>query len=181
MPGFQVLYHLLELAQTHVHWVRDAIQPSLPLWSPSPPAIIPSIRVFSNESALHIRWPSIAVSALASVLPMNIQGWSPCSPRDSQESSLTPQFRSINSSELSLLYGPTLTSIHNYWKNHSFDLCQQSNVIWSRLWFFQWSCMDVRVGLWRKLSAEKLMLLNYAVGEDSWESLGLQGDPTSPS
>ena len=45
--------------------------------------------------------------------------------------------------------------------------------------FFLWSCMDVRVGLWRKLSAEKLMLLNCGVGEDSWESLGLQGDPTS--
>ena len=41
--------------------------------------------------------------------------------------------------------------------------------------------MDVRVGLWRKLSAEELMLLNCGVGEDSWESLGLQGDPTSPS
>ena len=49
-----------------------------------------------------------------------------------------------------------------------------------RLWFFQWSCMDVRVGLWRKLSTEELMLLNCGVGEDSWESLGLQGDPTSP-
>ena len=47
--------------------------------------------------------------------------------------------------------------------------------------FFQWSCMDVRVGLWRKLSTEKLMLLNCGVGEDPWESLGLQGDPTSPS
>ena len=51
----------------------------------------------------------------------------------------------------------------------------------SRLWFFQWSCMDVRVRLWRKLSAKKLMLLNCGVGEDSWESLGLQGDPISPS
>ena len=40
--------------------------------------------------------------------------------------------------------------------------------------------MDVRVGLWRKLSAEELMLLNCGAGEDSWESLGLQGDPTSP-
>ena len=45
---------------------------------------------------------------------------------------------------------------------------------------FQWSCMDVRVGLWRKLSTKELMLLNCGVGEDSWESLGLQGDPTSP-
>ena len=46
--------------------------------------------------------------------------------------------------------------------------------------FSQWSCMDVRVGLWRKLSAEELMFLNCGVGEGSWESLGLQGDPTSP-
>ena len=45
---------------------------------------------------------------------------------------------------------------------------------------FQYSCMDVRVGPHRKLSAEELMLLNRGVGEDSWESLGLQGDPTSP-
>ena len=52
-------------------------------------------------------------------------------------------------------------------------LCQQRSV-WSRLWFFQWSCIDVRVGLWRKLRAKKLMLLNCGVGEDSWESLGLQ-------
>ena len=49
-----------------------------------------------------------------------------------------------------------------------------------RLWFFLWSCMDVRVGLWRRLSAKELMLLNCGVGEDSWESLVLQGDPTSP-
>ena len=48
------------------------------------------------------------------------------------------------------------------------------------LQFFQWSCMDVRVGLWRRLSNEELMVLNCGVGEDSWESLGLQGDPTSP-
>ena len=49
-----------------------------------------------------------------------------------------------------------------------------------RLWFFLWSCMDVRVGLWRKLSTEELILLNCGVGEGSWESLGLKGDPTSP-
>ena len=75
------------------------------------------------------------IGASASVLPMNIQswfllGWTPCSPRDSQESSPTPQFKSINSSVLSFLYDKTLTSIHNYWKIHSFDrmdLCQQSD------------------------------------------------------
>ena len=56
---------------------------------------------------------------------------SPCSPRDSQESSPTPQFKSINSSMISFLYSPTLTSIHDHWKNHSLDqtdLCWQSNV-----------------------------------------------------
>ena len=81
---------------------------------------------------------SIGVSALSSVLPMNIQDWfplgwtgSPCSPRDSQECSPTPQFKSINSPALSLFYCPALTSIHDYWKNHSFDymdLCWQSDV-----------------------------------------------------
>ena len=56
---------------------------------------------------------------------------SPCCPRDSQESSLASQFESLNSSVLSFLYSPTLTSIHDYWKNHSFeytDLCQQSDI-----------------------------------------------------
>ena len=72
---------------------------------------------------------SIGASASASVLPMNIQdrfhlgltGLISCNPRDSQESSPTAQFKSISSSVLSFLYGPTLTSIHDYWKNHSFD------------------------------------------------------------
>ena len=70
---------------------------------------------------------TIGVSASASVFPMNIQnsfplgwtGWTPCSPRDSKESSPTPQFKSINSSTLSFLHSPTLTSIHEHWKNHS--------------------------------------------------------------
>ena len=72
---------------------------------------------------------SIGVSASTLVLPINIQDWfplgwlvgSPCSPRDSLESSPKPQFKSINSSVLNFLYTPTLTSIHDYWKNHSFD------------------------------------------------------------
>ena len=72
---------------------------------------------------------SIGVSASAPVLPMNSQGWFPfgltgwisLQSRDSYESSPTPQFKSINSSLLSFLYSPTLTSIHDYWKNHSLD------------------------------------------------------------
>ena len=72
---------------------------------------------------------STGVSASASFLPRKTQGWSPsewtggspCSPRDSQESSPTPQFKSINFSVLSFLHSPTLTSIHDHWKNHSLD------------------------------------------------------------
>ena len=69
------------------------------------------------------------IGASALVLPMNIQDWFPLgltglisgSPRDSQASSPTPQFKSINSLALCFLYSPTLTSTHDYWKNHSFD------------------------------------------------------------
>ena len=93
-----------------------------------PPSIFPSIRVFSKESVLHIRWPkyccfsfNISPSNEYSGLISFRMDWSPCSPRDSQESSPTPQFRSINSSALSFLCSPTLTSIHDYWKNHSFN------------------------------------------------------------
>ena len=64
---------------------------------------------------------SIGVSASASVLPMNTQDWSPYSPRGSQKSSPTSQFKIINSSVLGFLYSLTLTSIHDYWKNHSPD------------------------------------------------------------
>ena len=87
------------------------------------PSIFPSIRVFSNESALRIRWPEYW-SFSFSISPSNehpgliTQVESPCSPRDSQESSPTPQFKSINSTVLSFLYSPTLTSIHDHWKNH---------------------------------------------------------------
>ena len=94
-----------------------------------PPSIFHSIRVFSNKSVLCIRWPKYWSFNSASVLPMNIQDWCPlglaggcpCSPRDFQESSPTPQLRSLNSLALGFLYSPTLTSIHDYWKNHSFD------------------------------------------------------------
>ena len=128
-PGLPVHHHLLEFTQTHVHRVRDAIQPSYPLLSPSPPApILPSIRVFSNESTLGIRWPkysSFSFSIIPSKDPradlLYTKGpvGSPYSPRDSQESSPTPQFESIDSLALSFLHSPTLTSIHDHWKNHS--------------------------------------------------------------
>ena len=77
-PGLSVHHQLQNLPQTHVHWVSDVIQPSHPLLFPSLPTFnIPSIRVFSNQSVLCIRCPSIKVSASASVLLMNIQDWFP--------------------------------------------------------------------------------------------------------
>ena len=97
-----------------------------PLLSPS---IFPSIRVFSNESVLHIRWPkywnfSFSISPsneYSGLISLDGLVGSPCSPRDSQKSAPTPQFKSINSLVLSFLYSPTLTSIHDHWKNHSFE------------------------------------------------------------
>ena len=133
-PRLPVHHQLPEFNQTHVHQVSDAIQPSLcrPLLLLSP--IPPRIRVFSNESSLRIRWPkywSFSFSIIPSKEPRadllyNGLAGSPCSPKDSQESSPTPQFQRIRSSVLGLLYGPALTSVHDYWENHSFnyrDLC----------------------------------------------------------
>ena len=93
------------------------------------PSAFPSIRVFPISQLFTSGDQSIGVSASASVLPMNIQDWFPLGwtslislqSRDSQESSPTPQFKSINSSVLSFLYSPTLASIHDPWKNRSLD------------------------------------------------------------
>ena len=95
-----------------------------------PPSVFPSIKVFSDESALRVRWPkywsfSFNISPSKWIFRMDLLQnglvGSPCGPRDSQESSPTPQFKSINSLALSFLYSPTLTSIHDYWKNHSLE------------------------------------------------------------
>ena len=131
MPGFPVHHQLPELSQTHVHRVGDAIQPSHPLLSPSPPAFN-----LSQHQGL-FKWVSSS-HQVSKVLEFQLQHqssqWivrtdflldglvgSPCHPRNSQESSPTPQFKSISSPVLSFLYGPTLTSIHDHWKNHRFD------------------------------------------------------------
>ena len=142
MPGFPVLDHLLELAQTQVRWVGDAIQPScllgpLLLW----PSIFPSIRVGSLHQVAKILEFLLQHQAFQWIFSVDfLQDWPvwfPCCPRDSQECSPAPQFKSISSSVPSLLYGPTLTSIHDYWKNHSFDymnLCWRIDV--SAFYFF---------------------------------------------
>ena len=130
-PGFPVLHYLQELAQTLVHQFSDAIQPSHPLSSGSPPAFN-----LSQHQGL-FQWLS-SLHEVAKVLEFQLQHqsfqWifrtdfledglvgSPCSPKDSQESSPIPQFKTINSSALTFLYGPTLIARHDYGKNHSFD------------------------------------------------------------
>ena len=114
---------LLELTQTHVHRVDDAIQPSHPLVIPISSCLqsFPSSGSFPMSQFFISGGQSIGVSASHSVLPTNIQDWFPLGwtgwislqSKDSQAFSPTPQFESINSSVLSFLYSPTLTSIHD--------------------------------------------------------------------
>ena len=130
MPGSSVLYYLPEFAQIHAHQVSDAIQPSISssvIPVSSCPQSFPAAGSFPKSQLFTSDGQSIGASVSASVFPMNIQDWfpgnqvwSPCSPRASQESFLAPQFKSISFLALSLLYGQTLTSTHDYWKNHSF-------------------------------------------------------------
>ena len=134
IPGFPDPHHLPDFAK---FMSIESVKPSSHLILCCPllllPAIFPSIRVFSNESALCIRWPKdwSFSTDIQDWFPLGWTVWSPCSPRDSQESSPEPQLESINFSALSLLYGPTLTSIHDYWKNHrldDMDLCQKNDI-----------------------------------------------------
>ena len=129
-PGLPVHQQLPESTHTHVHWVSDAIQPSHPLLSHSSPTFN-----LSQHQGL-FKWVSSS-HQVAKVLEFQFQhqsfqwifrtdflSWlvgAPCSPRDSQEPSPTPQLQSINSSALSFLHSPTFTSIQDHWKNHSLD------------------------------------------------------------
>ena len=127
MPGFPGLYYLPEFDQTLVHWIRDAIQSFHSLSPPSPPALSLSqnqdlFQWISSSYQSPKYWsfsftigPSSEYSGLIS---FRIDWFDLLA---AQESSPAPQFESINSLAFSLLYGPTLTSIYDYWKNHSFD------------------------------------------------------------
>jgi len=112
----------------------ESVMPSSHLILCSPLLLLtpipPSIRVFSNESTLHMRWPKDWSFSFSIIPSIEIPGlisfridWLDllAVQRDSQESSPTPHFKSINSSVLSFLHSPTLPSIHDYWKNHSLD------------------------------------------------------------
>ena len=130
-PGLPVHHQLPESTQTHVHWVGDAIQPSHPLSSPSLPAFnlsqhqglfqwVSSSHQVAKVLEFQLQHQSFQWTPRTDLLQDGLVG-SPCTPRDSQESSPTPQFKTINSSVLSFLHSPTLTSIHDHWENHSLD------------------------------------------------------------
>ena len=138
-----VHHQLLEFTLTHVHQVSDAIQPSYPLLSSSPP----SFNLSQNQGLF--QWVSsshqvaIGISASASVLPMNIQdrfplgwtGWISLQPKGLSRvfSNTTVQKHQFFSAQLS--YGPTLTSIRDYWKSHSFDYANLVMTGWTTLNF----------------------------------------------
>ena len=125
-PALPVHHQLPEFTQTQVHRVGDAILPSHPVSSPSYPASNPSQHqgLFKWVSSLHqvakvlefqLQHQSFQWTPRTDLLWDGLVG-SPCCSRDSQESSPTPQFKSINSSALSFLFSPTLTFIHDQWK-----------------------------------------------------------------
>ena len=131
MSGFHALHYLLEIAQTHVHCVGDAIQPSHLLLPSSPPALNLSQHqgFFLMSQLCGSGGQSIGTSASTSVLPMNIQDSFPLGLTDLislQSKGLSRVFSNTTVQKhqffrVQLLYGPTLTSMHNYWKNHSLD------------------------------------------------------------
>ena len=130
MPGLPIHHQLPEFTQTHAHWVGDAIHPSHPLLSPSPLAFnLSQHQSFSNESVLCIRWPkywsfSFTISLsndYSGLISFRIGWFDLLSVESTLKSFPTPQCKSISSSVLSFLYSPTLTSIHDCWKNHKFE------------------------------------------------------------
>ena len=126
-PSLPVYHQFLECTQTHSQWCHPTISSS----------VVPFSRLQSFPESVSFKWVS-SLHQVAKVLEFQLQNqsfqwifrndflqdglvWSPWSPTVSQESSPTPQFRSINSLVLSFLYSPTLTSIHDNWKNHSLN------------------------------------------------------------
>ena len=129
----QASLYITKSKSLHKHISMESVMPSNHLILCCPlillPSIFPSIRVFSNESVFHIRWPkywsfnfSISPSnKYSGLISFRLDWMGFLAVQGTLESSPTPQFKSTNPLVLSFLYGPALTSIHDYWKNHSFD------------------------------------------------------------
>ena len=150
-PGFPVHHETPGVCSTHVHWVADAFQPSYSLSSPSAFSL-PQHRIFSNESVLCIRWPKYW-SLSFSISPSNEYSgliscridWFDLLAVQGTLNNLI-QYHSSKASVLwrsAFFYGLTLTSIHDYWKNHSFDCCCYSSVLALRI-----PGMEEPGGLW---------------------------------
>ena len=126
--GLPVHHQLPELVQTHAHRVGDAIQPSHPLSLPSPAFNLSQHQGLSQwVSSLHqvakvleFQLPHQSFQWIFRIDFLRIDWFDLLAVQESQEFSPTPQFKSINSSAFSFLYGPTLTSIPDYWKNNNF-------------------------------------------------------------
>ena len=160
IPGFPVLHYLLEFAQIHVH---ESVMLSNHLILCHHllllPSVFPSIRVFSNELVLRIGWPkywslsfSISPSNVHSgLISFKIDWFALLAVQGTLKSLLQPQFKSIDSLMLSLLYGPTFISVHDNWKNHSFDcmdlgsemMCLLVNNMLSRFDLMNWCLWTV--------------------------------------
>ena len=132
MPGLPVNQQLLEFTQAHIHWVGDAIHPAISssvIPFSSCPQSLPASESFPMSQPFPWGGQSTGVLASASFLPKKSQGWSPSEWTgwiSLQSKGLSRVFsnttvKSINSSVLSFLHSPTLTSIHDHWKNHSLD------------------------------------------------------------
>jgi len=121
------------------------------------PSIFPSIRVSSNESVLCIRWPkywsfSFSINSsneYSGLISFRIDWFNLLAVQGTLESSPTPHFKSINSLVLSFLYGPTLTSVHDYWKNHLFSSVQS------------FSSVQLFVTLWTAARQASLCITNF--------------------
>ena len=144
--GLPVLHHLPKFAQVHVYCIGNAIHPSHPLMLPSSPSALS----LSQHQGL-FQWVGCS-HQMTKILEVQHQSfewvfrvdfpwdwlvWSSCFPRDFQESSSAPRFKNVSSSALCLLYCPTLTTIHDHWKDHILDymdLCRQSDAF--ALWHY---------------------------------------------
>ena len=144
MPGFSVLHYFLEFSQTHVHWVSDAVQPSYPLLPASVALSLSNIRVFSSELALLITRTRIGASTSASVIPMNIQGWSPLG--------LTGLI-SLQSKGLSRVFSSTTV------RKHQFFSTQPS--LWSSSHIYMWLLKKIiALTMWTFVSKVMSLLFN---------------------
>ena len=128
-PGLSVHHQLPEFTQTHIHRVSDAIQPSHPLLSPSPAPIPPSIRVFSNESTLRIRWPkywsfSFSISPskdIPGLISFRMDWLDLLAVQGTLKSLLQHHSSKASILQHSAFFTVQLTSIHDHRKKHSLD------------------------------------------------------------